>query len=97
MIPLSCRMAVVGSALAIAVAFGCGAASGVAAKRAATPCGTATAPTWSPDGTQIAWYGYRWPRPPHNHAVGSYNILRGICVSDADGKHLHRLPNTVCS
>src|SRR5205085_7552836 len=55
------------------------------------------APTWSPDGTQIAWYGFRWPLPPDRHAVGSYNILRAICISDADGKHLHPLRNTVCS
>ncbi len=56
-----------------------------------------TAPAWSPDGTQIAWFGYRWPRPPHGHAVGSWNILRAFCVADADGKHLHQLPRTVCS
>ena len=83
-----------GAALAVAVAFGCGSA---AAKRAVSPCGAATAPAWSPDGTQIAWFGYRWPRPPHGHAVGSYNILRAFCASDADGKHLHQLPHTVCS
>ena len=35
--------------------------------------------------------------PAHPHAVGSYNILRAICVSDANGKHLHPLPNTVCN
>ena len=87
--------AVVGSALAIAVAFGCGAAGGAATK-AVSPCGTANAPTWSPDGTQIAWFGYRWPRP-HGHANGTYNTLRAICVSDADGKNLHKVPNTVCS
>jgi len=100
MILLSRGVAVVGSAIAIAVvAVGCGIGRGAVkseAKRAISPCGTATAPTWSPDGTQIAWYGYRWPRP-HNHAVGSYNILRAVCVSDADGKHIHRLRNTVCS
>jgi Tol biopolymer transport system component len=82
------------------VAVGCGIGRGAVkseAKRAISPCGTATAPTWSPDGTQIAWYGYRWPRPPHNHAVGSYNILRAVCVSDADGKHVHRLRNTVAA
>ncbi len=67
------------------------------AKRAVSPCGTASVPTWSPDGTQIAWFGYRWPRPPHGHAVGSYNTLRAICVSAADGKHLHPLRGTVCS
>jgi hypothetical protein len=101
MMRLSRTVAVVGSALAIAVAFGCGAASGVTpkteAKGAVSPCGTATAPAWSPDGTQIAWFGYRWPRPPHGHAVGSWNILRAFCASDADGKHLLQLPHTVCS
>jgi Tol biopolymer transport system component len=88
----------VGSALVIAVAVGC-ASGGAAAKaqKRVTPCGTASAPTWSPDGTQIAWYGYRWPRPPHHHAAGSSNTLRAICISDANGKHLHRLLNTACS
>ena len=86
----------VGTALAIAVASGCGSAHGAAAKQTVSPCGTANAPTWSPDGTQIAWYGYRWPRP-HGHGVGSYNLLRAVCVSDADGKHLHPLARTVCS
>ena len=88
----------VGSALIIAVAVGCASGGAAAtAQKQVSPCGTATAPTWSPDGTQLAWYGYRWPRPPHHHAAGSYNTLRAICVSDANGKHLHRLANTVCS
>jgi WD40 repeat protein len=100
MIRLSRAVAVLGSALAIAVVVGCGSSGAAArsqAKRAVSPCGTANYPAWSPDGTQIAWYGYRWPRPPHGHAVGSYNILRAFCVSDADGKNLHKLPNTACS
>jgi hypothetical protein len=97
MIRLGRLVAVLGTALAIAVALGCGSAGGAAAKRAPSPCGTANAPTWSPDGAQIAWYGFRWPRPPNHHAAGSYNTLRAICISDAAGKHLHRLPNTVCS
>jgi hypothetical protein len=29
--------------------------------------------------------------------VGSYNVLRAFCASDADGKHLHQLPHTACS
>lgn len=88
----------VGSALVIAVAAGC-ASGGAAAKaqKRVTPCGTATAPTWSPDGTHIAWYGYRWPRPPRHHAAGSSKTLRAICISDANGKHLHQLRNTACS
>jgi WD40 repeat protein len=97
MIRLGRSAAVAGTALALAVALGCGTAGGAAAKRAATPCGTATAHTWSPDGAQIAWYGFRWPRPANHHATGSYNTLRAICISDADGTHLHRLANTVCS
>ena len=96
MIPLGRSMAVVGSALAIAVAFGCGAAGG-AAQRAVSPCGTATVPAWSPDGTQVAWFGYRWPRPANGHATGSYNILRAFCASNADGTQLHPLPRTTCS
>ena len=95
MIRLGRSVAAVGSVLAVAVALGCGAAHGVAAKATVSPCGTANAPTWSPDGTQIAWYGYRWPRP-HGHGVGSYNILRAVCVSDASGKNLHQVPKTVC-
>ena len=89
-------IAAAGAALAIAVAFGCGSASGTAAK-VVSPCGTADSPTWSPDGTQIAWFGYRWPRPPNKHAAGSWNTLRAVCVSDANGKNLHQVPNTVCS
>ena len=96
MLRLARSLTIVGSALAIAVALGCGTAHGTA-KRTVSPCGTATAPAWSPDGTQVAWFGYRWPLPPHHHAVGSYNILRAFCASDANGKHLHQLPHTVCS
>ena len=95
MIRLRSSVAVLGAALAIAVGFGRGSAA--ANQSAVSPCGTATAPAWSPDGAQIAWFGYRWPRPPHGHAVGSYNILRAFCASDADGKHLHQVPHTVCS
>jgi WD40 repeat protein len=88
---------VVAIALALAVAFACGAPSGVAAKQVVSPCGTVNAPTWSPDGTQVAWFGYRWPRPPNGHASGSWNILRAFCASGADGKNLHQIPHTVCS
>jgi hypothetical protein len=90
----------VGSALAIAVAVGCasgGASAKTQATQAVSPCGTATAPAWSSDGTQVAWFGYRWPLPPDHHAVGSYNILRAFCTSDATGKNLRQLPHTVCS
>jgi WD40 repeat protein len=96
MTKLGRSVTVVGSALAVAVAFGCGSASGVTAKTV-SPCGTVNAPAWSPDGAQIAWFGYRWPLPPNHHATGSYNILRAFCASNADGTNLHQLPKTVCS
>lgn len=63
-----------------------------------SPCGSVDLPVdWSPDGTQIVWYGYRWPLPPLHHRPASISVLRAICVSDADGKHLHTLRYTVCS
>lgn len=88
-------MAVLGSALAIAVAVGCGASN--AESKAVSPCGTASLPAWSPDGTQIAWYGKRWPLPNLHHASGSIKLLRAICVSDADGQNVHPLVHTTCS
>ena len=91
---LSRSVAVV--ATAIAVAFACGAAGGGAATRAISPCGTVNAPAWSPDGTQIAWFGYRWPLPPNHHATGSWNTLRAFCASGSDGRNLHQVPRTVC-
>ena len=101
MFSLDRRVVGLGSAIAVAiVALGCGmshAATNAQAKKAVSPCGTASDPAWSPDGTQAAWSGYRWPLPPNHHAAGSYNTLRAICVSDADGRHLHPLPHTVCS
>ena len=96
MITVGRSMAVLGIALAIAVAFGCGAAGG-AAQKTVSPCGTVNAPAWSPDGTQVAWFGYRWPRPANGHATGAYNILRAFCASNADGTNLHQVPRTVCS
>jgi WD40 repeat protein len=63
-----------------------------------SPCGSLNLPvTWSPSGKQIAWYGYRWPLPPLHHRPASISVLRAICVSDADGKHLRPLRYTVCS
>src|SRR4029079_17143664 len=95
MIRLGRWVAVVGSALAIAVAVGCASGAG-AAPKVVSPCGTAGLPAWSPDGTQIAWYGHRWPRPNTHHGGGDI-VLRAICVSDADGKHVHKVSHTVCS
>jgi hypothetical protein len=84
------------------VASGCGGsgrshAGGSEASRV-SPCGSVSLATaWSSDGKQVAWFGYRWPPPPNHHAVGSYNTLRAICVSAADGKQLQPLRYTTCS
>lgn len=99
MFSLDRRIAGVGSAIAVAVvAVGCG-MSHAAVKsnaKAVSPCGTVNAPAWSPDGTQVAWFGYRWPRPANGHATGAYNILRAFCTSNADGTNLHPIPKTTC-
>jgi WD40 repeat protein len=89
-------LVVVGCALAIAAAVGCGAVK--AESKAVSPCGLVNLPVaWSPDGTQVVWYGYRWPLPPLHHRPAAISVLRAVCVADADGKHVEPLPNTVCS
>src|SRR5689334_2180185 len=63
-----------------------------------SPCGSVSLPTtWSPGGKHIAWYGYRWPLPPLHHRSASVSVLRAICISDAEGKHVRPLRYTVCS
>ncbi len=70
----------------------------VPASSRASPCGSVNLPAaWSPNGKQIVWYGYRWPLPPLHHRPAGISVLRAICVSDSDGKHLAPLRYTVCS
>ncbi len=49
----------------------------------------------SPDGTQIAYYGTRWPRPASHGNPNS--ILQAFCVANANGKNAQPLRYTVCS
>ncbi|HEY2309609.1 MAG TPA: hypothetical protein VGH46_00655 [Gaiellaceae bacterium] len=89
-------LVVVGSVLAIAAAVGCGAVK--AESKSVSPCGSVNLPVaWSPDGSQVVLYGYRWPLPPLHHRPASISVLRAVCVADADGNNAHALPNTVCS
>ena len=62
-----------------------------------SPCGSVGLPTtWSPSGKQVAWYGNRWPLPHLHHRPADVTVLRAICVSDADGKHVQPIRYTVC-
>ena len=53
-------------------------------------------PTWSPDGTEIAFYGTRWPPPAHAHRNPN-DILQALCTANADGTNAQPLRYTVCS
>jgi Tol biopolymer transport system component len=51
-------------------------------------------PTWSPDGTQIVYYGRRWPAPTGPRNPNS--ILQAYCTMNADGSSPKALANTTC-
>jgi Tol biopolymer transport system component len=51
-------------------------------------------PTWSPDGTQIVYYGRRWPAPTGHRNPNS--ILQAYCTMNADGSSPKPLAHTVC-
>ena len=81
--------------LAVVVLLPVIAATSHAASSTISPCRQVSSPAWSPDGSQIVFYGRRWP-PPKGHAVAG-NILRAFCVMNADGTNLGPLDHTVCS
>jgi dipeptidyl aminopeptidase/acylaminoacyl peptidase len=81
---------------AIGVASLVAATSGGARSTTISPCRQVTAPTWSPDGLQIAFYGRRWPPPSTPHRNPN-SILQAFCVMDADGTNAQPLRYTVCS
>jgi hypothetical protein len=58
-------------------------------RQTAPACSSTNLPTWSPDGTQIAFVGRRL-----HHGMLS---VRAICVANADGKQAMPLPHTVCT
>ncbi len=59
-----------------------------------TPCKQVSLPTWSPDGTQIVYYGRRWPAPTGHRNPNS--ILQAYCTMNADGSSPKPLANTTC-
>lgn len=72
-------------------------ACGAAASTSVSPCQRVmNQPTWSPDGTQIVYYGTRWPPPTHPHRNPN-DILQALCTMKADGTNVQPLRYTVCS
>ena len=61
-----------------------------------SPCRQVSLPTWSPDGTQITFYGRRWPPPTTAHRNPN-SILQALCTMNADGTNAQPLRYTVCS
>lgn len=82
-------------ALACAAAAACASGS-LAAKSSISPCRQVSQPTWSPDGTEIAYYGRRWPPPTHPHRNPN-DILQALCTMNADGTNVQPVRYTVCS
>jgi Tol biopolymer transport system component len=52
-------------------------------------------PVWSTDGTQIAYYGRRWPTLGGHGNPNS--VLQALCTMNADGTNAKPLRYTVCS
>jgi Tol biopolymer transport system component len=71
------------------------AATSRASSTTISPCTRVSLPTWSPDGTQIAYYGTRWP-PPTGHRNPN-DILQALCTMKPDGTNAQPLRYTVCS
>jgi Tol biopolymer transport system component len=72
------------------------AATSRASSTTISPCRQVSQPTWSPDGTQIAYYGRRWPPPAKAHR-NPIDILQALCTANADGTNTQPLRYTVCS
>ncbi len=71
------------------------AATGCASSASISPCRQVSQPIWSPDGTQIAYDGTRWP-PPAGHRNPN-DILQALCTANADGTNAQPLRYTVCT
>lgn len=81
--------------VACAIAAACASGS-VAATASVSPCTRVSQPLWSPDGTEIAYYGTRWPPPVAAHRNPN-DILQALCTASADGTNAQPLRYTVCS
>jgi hypothetical protein len=71
------------------------AATSRASSTTISPCRWVSQPMWSPDGTQIVYYGRRWPPVPNKNI--SINILHALCTMGGDGTNVQPVPYTTCS
>lgn len=82
------------AAVVLLVPFALVAATSRASLTTYTPCQQVDLPTWSPDGTQIVYYGRRWPAPTGGNPN---SVLQAYCTMNADGTNVQPLPYTVCN
>jgi Tol biopolymer transport system component len=82
--------------IASAVVLAFVAATSSASSKTMSPCRRVSNPIWSPDGTQIAYYGTRWPPPAKRHRNPN-DILQALCVMARNGTNAQPLKYTVCS
>jgi hypothetical protein len=68
-----------------------------AARSQISPCTAVRGPIWSADGTEIAYYGTRWPHPKNHHHSADNNLLQAFCTMNGSGKNAQQLRYTVCS
>ena len=81
--------------IATTVVLACvAAACGGAASSTVSPCRWVSQPMWSPDGTQIVYYGRRWPAPKTSSSI---NILHALCTMRGDGTNVQPVRYTTCS
>lgn len=83
------------AAVALLALTGVLAAATGASSTTVSPCRQVSLPTWSPDGTQIVYYGRRYPPPSGGGNPNS--ILQALCTMNADGTNARPLEYTVCS
>lgn len=84
------RLLIATTAVLACVAAVCGGA----ASSTVSPCRWVSQPMWSPDGTQIVYYGRRWPAP---NKSSSWNILHALCTMRGNGTNVQPVRYTACS
>jgi Tol biopolymer transport system component len=84
------RLLIATTAVLACVAAACGGA----ASSTVSPCRWVSQPMWSPDGTQIVYYGRRWPAPKKS---SSWNILHALCTMRGNGTNVQPVRYTACS